>query len=267
MRSRGERAMMRSSSIPRWGCQNPCCIVYNTCAILVCYWTAEMHCSLLTSVCGCIGLYTFTVCSLKCSNMWGVSSLAQHPSLVGTVQKSICKDPHISAYFNQCGLVLLDVHAPSHTLLLTSINEHFTPTQTTAVCPITHLSHACMITPISGSFAQELPPSHQLENVLCTGNCGGCDNSIRMIPHWLDSLGFEPKWGSDFTAPIQTGHWRPTQPPARPIRSLSGVFVCVYVRSQSIHCMVMTTYTHPVPRLEKGKSYASMPPLCLHGML
>jgi hypothetical protein len=53
-------------------------------------------------------------------------SLAQNPLLVGTVQTSICKYPHISVYYNQCGLVLLSVP-------ITCINEHFAPTQTTAL--------------------------------------------------------------------------------------------------------------------------------------
>jgi hypothetical protein len=38
---------------------------------------------------------------------------------------NICKDPHISAYYNQCALILLSA------LQLASISEHFSPTPTT----------------------------------------------------------------------------------------------------------------------------------------
>jgi hypothetical protein len=117
------------------------------------------------------------------------------------------------------------------------ISEHFAPTQTTALS------------------AQKLPPSHQLENGLCTGNCGGWDSLIHITtPHWLDSLGFKPKWGSDFSIPMQTGHWRPTQPPVQRASGLFLVCVCAraHVLTQSICNMVSTTHTHPVPRLKKG---------------
>ena len=128
MHSHGEHAVNEEQFYPslRVMSESVSYCVCNTCDILVRYWTAETDWSLLTSGCGCIGSYTFTVCSLMCSNMLGVSSLAQHPLLVGTVQTSICKDPHISVCYNQCGLVLLNVP-------IMCINEHFAPTQTTAL--------------------------------------------------------------------------------------------------------------------------------------
>jgi hypothetical protein len=99
---------------------------------------------------------------------------------------NICKDPHISAYYDQCGLILLNA------LLFASISQHFSPSQpTVSVCQTTHLRHTYLITPISGSFAQKLP-SPDLENVRCTGECGVLDSLIHVAtPYRLDSLGFK----------------------------------------------------------------------------
>jgi hypothetical protein len=93
---------------------------------------------------------------------------------------NICKDSYIiSAYYNQCGLILLSA------VLLASISQHFSQTRTTvSVRPTTHLGHTYFIAPISGSFAQKLPPPPPWKGTLyrtmwCPGQLNPCSDSLQ----------------------------------------------------------------------------------------
>jgi hypothetical protein len=75
----------------------------------------------------------------------------------------------------------------------------------------------------------------------------------------LDGPEFEPRWGWDFSLPVQTGL------EARPASCTMGTrYLSLGHNGRGV---ALTTHSHLAPRLKKEYSYSSNPPRGLHGLL
>jgi hypothetical protein len=86
----------------------------------------------------------------------------------------------------------------------------------------------------------------------------GRDSSVGIATRYgLDGPGFESRWGTRFSAPVQTG------PGAHSASytMVTGFFPGIKRPGRGVH------HPHLAPRLKKESSYTSTPPLSLRGLL